>query len=94
MRENVIHISIGHRLGPLGFLSFADPSLEIPGNAGLKDLILALKWIKANARNFNGDPERITLFGHSSGSMAVLKKIYFHLLLPVFYPLNTILIAL
>ncbi|SPP84098.1 esterase B1-like [Drosophila guanche] len=71
MRENVIHISIGHRLGPLGFLSFADPSLEIPGNAGLKDIILALKWIKANAGNFNGDPERITVFGHSSGSMAV-----------------------
>ncbi|BFF89528.1 esterase B1 [Drosophila madeirensis] len=57
MRENVIHISIGHRLGPLGFLSFADPSLEIPGNAGLKDIILALKWIKANAGNFNGDPD-------------------------------------
>ncbi|KAH8279023.1 hypothetical protein KR018_012577, partial [Drosophila ironensis] len=71
MREDIVHVSIGHRLGPLGFLSFSDPSLEIPGNAGLKDMVLALRWIKANARNFNGDPERITLFGHSSGSMAV-----------------------
>ncbi|XP_044252262.1 esterase B1-like [Drosophila takahashii] len=71
MREDVIHVSIGHRLGPLGFLSFADPSLKIPGNAGLKDIIMALRWIKANAGNFNGDPERITLFGHSSGSMMV-----------------------
>ncbi|XP_017052986.1 esterase B1-like [Drosophila ficusphila] len=71
MHEDVIHVSIGHRLGALGFLSFADPSLEIPGNAGLKDIILALKWIKANAANFNGDPNRITIFGHSSGSMLV-----------------------
>ncbi|KAH8369269.1 hypothetical protein KR009_006101, partial [Drosophila setifemur] len=71
MHEDVVHISIGHRLGPLGFLCFADPTLEVPGNAGLKDTIMALRWIKANAANFNGDPERITLFGHSSGSMTV-----------------------
>ncbi|XP_017081856.2 LOW QUALITY PROTEIN: esterase B1-like [Drosophila eugracilis] len=71
MKENVVYISIGHRLGPLGFLSFKDPSLEIPGNAGLKDIILGLKWIKANAANFNGDPDRITIFGHSSGSSLV-----------------------
>ncbi|XP_016953856.1 esterase B1 [Drosophila biarmipes] len=71
MKEDIVYISIGHRLGPLGFLSFADPSLEVPGNAGLKDIILALQWIKANAANFNGDPDRITIFGHSSGSMIV-----------------------
>ncbi|KAH8264012.1 hypothetical protein KR038_000486, partial [Drosophila bunnanda] len=71
MRENVIHISIGYRLGPLGFLALKDPSLDIPGNAGLKDIVLALRWIKANAVNFNGDPDNITLFGHSSGSMIV-----------------------
>ncbi|XP_017119553.1 esterase B1 [Drosophila elegans] len=71
MKENVVYISIGHRLGPLGFLSFEDPTLEVPGNAGLKDVILALQWIKANAANFNGDPDRITIFGHSSGSMTV-----------------------
>ncbi|XP_026831634.1 esterase B1 isoform X2 [Drosophila erecta] len=71
MEENVIHISIGYRLGLFGFLSFADPSLGIPGNAALKDIIKAFHWIKANARNFNGDPDRITIFGHSSGSMTV-----------------------
>ncbi|XP_043656679.1 esterase B1 [Drosophila teissieri] len=71
MKENVVYISIGHRLGPLGFLSLKDPDLEIPGNAGLKDVILALRWIRANAANFNGDPERITIFGHSTGSMTV-----------------------
>ncbi|XP_017874202.1 PREDICTED: esterase B1-like [Drosophila arizonae] len=71
MREQVIYVSIGYRLGPFGFLSFADPSLRIPGNAGLKDIILALKWIKANVGGFNGDANNITLFGHSSGSCIV-----------------------
>ncbi|XP_030374229.1 uncharacterized protein LOC115623826 [Scaptodrosophila lebanonensis] len=68
MQQQVIFVSIGHRLGPFGFLSFADPSLEVPGNAGLKDIVLGLQWIKANASNFNGDPHNITLFGHSSGA--------------------------
>ncbi|EDW96358.2 alpha-Esterase 4a [Drosophila yakuba] len=71
MEENVIHVSIGYRSGPFGFLSFADPSLDIPGNAALKDIIMALRWIKANATNFNGDPDNITIFGHSSGSVLV-----------------------
>ncbi|XP_033165281.1 esterase B1-like [Drosophila mauritiana] len=71
MEENVLHVSIGHRLGLFGFLNFADPSLDVPGNAGLKDIIMALRWIRANALNFNGDPDRITIFGHSSGSYMV-----------------------
>ncbi|KAH8310438.1 hypothetical protein KR044_001355, partial [Drosophila immigrans] len=69
MREDVVYISIGFRTGPFGFLSFADPAVGLPGNAGLKDCILALKWIKANAGIFNGDVNNITLFGHSSGGM-------------------------
>ncbi|KAH8250293.1 hypothetical protein KR026_010218, partial [Drosophila bipectinata] len=68
MREDVIYIAVGYRLGAFGFLSFSDPSLGIPGNAGLKDVVHALRWIKANAINFNGDPERVTLFGQSAGS--------------------------
>ncbi|XP_030385784.1 esterase B1-like [Scaptodrosophila lebanonensis] len=72
MQEELIVISVGHRLGAYGFLSFPDdPTLEVSGNAGLKDIICALRWIKANASNFNGDPMNITLGGHSSGSISV-----------------------
>ncbi|CAD6996035.1 unnamed protein product [Ceratitis capitata] len=38
MMKDVIFISIGFRMGALGFLSFADPELQVPGNAGLKDI--------------------------------------------------------
>ncbi|KAH8420797.1 hypothetical protein KR222_005402, partial [Zaprionus bogoriensis] len=71
MREEVVYISIGYRLGVFGFLSFADPELNIPGNAALKDIVLGLQWIRANVGSFNGDVNNITLFGHSSGSMMV-----------------------
>ncbi|XP_033150936.1 esterase B1-like, partial [Drosophila busckii] len=71
MREEVIYISIGYRLGAFGFLSFVDPALQVPGNAALKDVVLALKWIRANVSRFNGDADNITLIGHSAGSMFV-----------------------
>uniref|UniRef100_A0A1A9V9U5 carboxylesterase n=1 Tax=Glossina austeni TaxID=7395 RepID=A0A1A9V9U5_GLOAU len=54
-----------------GFLSFNDPELNVPGNAGLKDQIMVLRWLKDNIRNFNGDPNNITLFGISAGAAAV-----------------------
>lgn len=37
---------------------------------------MAMKWVKLNTRAFNGDAERITIFGHSAGelSSSVLKE--------------------
>lgn len=32
---------------------------------------MALKWVKANITGFLGDPENITLFGESSGSVSI-----------------------
>lgn len=53
----------------LGFLSTGDANA--PGNAGLKDQVMVLKWVKENIKNFGGCPKRVTLFGQSSGAAAV-----------------------
>lgn len=52
----------------MGFLNLKDSSLDVPGNAGLKDQVLALKWVQKNIKQFGGDPNNVTIVGHSSGS--------------------------
>lgn len=71
LREDVVVISINYRLGPLGFLCIDDPEFDVPGNAGLKDQVLALRWVKANCSRFGGDSGNITIFGDSAGSASV-----------------------
>ncbi|KAF2896323.1 hypothetical protein ILUMI_09830, partial [Ignelater luminosus] len=63
--KDVVLVTLNYRLGPLGFLSTEDNVL--PGNNGLKDQLLALKWIKDNIKYFGGNPDSITLTGMSAG---------------------------
>ncbi|KAM3960292.1 esterase FE4 [Aphomia sociella] len=74
MTENVIMVTINHRIGALGFLSYEDDL--IPGNNGLRDIILALKWLNTNIIKFGGNPDKITLMGYDGG--AVLVDILLH----------------
>ncbi|XP_002096649.3 esterase B1 [Drosophila yakuba] len=67
MAKDVVLVTLNYRVDCLGFLSLKDPSLKVPGNAGLKDQVLALKWVKQYISNFNGDDSNITVFGESAG---------------------------
>ncbi|RZC42621.1 COesterase and/or Abhydrolase 3 domain containing protein, partial [Asbolus verrucosus] len=71
LTEDVVFVSINYRLGILGFLHFEDPSLGVPGNAGFKDMVMALKWVQDNIINFAGDPNNVTIFGQSAGAASV-----------------------
>ncbi|KAG5899145.1 hypothetical protein JTB14_027338 [Gonioctena quinquepunctata] len=42
--EDIVLVVINYRIGIFGFLCLKDPSLDIPGNNGMKDQVLALKW--------------------------------------------------
>lgn len=64
--RNVVVIQPNYRLSIFGFLCLGVD--EAPGNAGLKDVIQALRWIRTNIAAFGGDPNNVILFGHGSGA--------------------------
>ncbi|CAF4788681.1 unnamed protein product [Pieris macdunnoughi] len=73
VKNGVILVTLNYRLEVLGFLCLGIK--EAPGNMGLKDQVEALRWVKQNIKQFNGDPDNITLFGESAGSASVLYHI-------------------
>jgi para-nitrobenzyl esterase len=67
---DVVFCSVNHRLGPLGFSDLSDVGGEKyaeSGNAGILDIVAALKWVHDNIRNFGGDPGNVTIMGQSGG---------------------------
>lgn len=67
-RELVL-VTVNYRLGSLGMLAAGNK--DYPGNAGLKDQVLALKWIQDNIAHFGGDPNNVSIMGNSAGGMSV-----------------------
>lgn len=69
-RGDVVVVTLNHRLNAFGYLYLAElggRDFADSGNAGQLDLILALKWVRANIAEFGGDPERVLIFGQSGG---------------------------
>ena len=65
--HGVLVVTIQYRVGIFGFLQQSDGSA---GANGFGDMVTALKWIKSHIANFNGDPESVTIFGESAGSVS------------------------
>ena len=74
VEKDVVLISIQYRLGVFGFMSHPALSAETGGASGnyaLMDQIAALQWVRDNAAKFGGDPDNVTVFGHSAGAQDV-----------------------
>ncbi|KUO64984.1 MAG: hypothetical protein APF84_07015 [Gracilibacter sp. BRH_c7a] len=75
-QTNSVIISINYRLGIMGWFKLkalnTDNKLDSSGNYGLLDIFQALKWVKENIQCLGGDPNNVTLGGHSAGARNVL----------------------
>ncbi|XP_063223164.1 pyrethroid hydrolase Ces2a-like [Bacillus rossius redtenbacheri] len=67
--EDVVLVTINYRLGALGFLYLE--GCDVTGNNGLRDQVMALKWVRDNIAQFGGDPGNVTIFGESAGGASV-----------------------
>jgi len=75
--NNVIVVTVQYRLHWLGNLDLAPifgrrhVKDQYP-NLGLDDQRVALQWVQQNIRALGGDPDNVTIFGHSSGASYVM----------------------
>lgn len=73
-RGDVVVVTLNHRLNLFGFCSLAElggDRFADSGNAGMLDLVLALRWVRDNIARFGGDPGNVTVFGESGGGAKV-----------------------
>jgi len=70
-KQDVVTVTINHRLNSFGFLYLAGIGGEKFANAsncGILDAVAALEWVRDNIANFGGDPGNVTIFGQSGGA--------------------------
>ena len=68
-RGDVVVVTVNHRLSLFGYLYL--PGFPDSGNAGMLDLVLALRWVRDNISAFGGDPGCVTLLGQSGGGAKI-----------------------
>lgn len=70
-RDDVVVVTINHRLGVLGYLfldELGGEEYQGSGNAGMLDIVQALQWVRDNIEKFGGDPAKVMVFGGSGGA--------------------------
>jgi para-nitrobenzyl esterase len=75
VHPEVVFVSVNYRLGLLGFLDLSSlpdgKDYARSGNLGILDQVEALRWVKRNITAFGGDPDNVTIAGHSAGAGSV-----------------------
>lgn len=77
--QNIVLVTVNSRIGILGTLFTQGTTGQTPengGNYGMGDQQTALKWVQKHITSFGGDPAQVTIFGESSGAMAVGLHLY------------------
>ncbi|KAJ8686637.1 hypothetical protein QAD02_022431 [Eretmocerus hayati] len=72
--QDVVLVTINHRLATLGFMNTGDERAS--GNYAFKDQVIALRFVRDHISSFGGDPDLVTISGHSSGA----RSIHLHLI--------------
>ncbi|KAI1632767.1 Alpha/Beta hydrolase protein [Biscogniauxia mediterranea] len=71
----LVAVSFNYRLSAFGFLSGKEALDAGVTNLGFRDQRLALHWVHENIAAFGGSPDKVTIFGESSGAESVTAQV-------------------
>ncbi|KAH7915897.1 Alpha/Beta hydrolase protein [Hygrophoropsis aurantiaca] len=72
LKTPVLQVSFNYRMNAFGFLGGKEVQDAGLGNFGLYDQRLALEWVHKYIGAFGGDPNKVIIWGQSSGSISSL----------------------
>lgn len=75
MGQPFIFVSVNYRVGAFGFMPGKEILEEGSANMGLLDQRMGLEWTADYIEAFGGDPEKVTIWGQSAGSISVLDQL-------------------
>lgn len=70
-----IFVAVNYRLGGFGFLGGKEVLADGSANLGLLDQRMGLEWVADNIAAFGGDPDAVTIWGESAGSISVFNQL-------------------
>lgn len=71
----IIFVAVNYRLGAFGFLGGREVLADGAANLGLLDQRMGLEWVVDNIAAFGGDPDAVTIWGESTGSISVFDQL-------------------
>ncbi|KAI1822744.1 Alpha/Beta hydrolase protein [Xylaria intraflava] len=71
----IILVAVNYRLGAFGFLGGSEVLADGAANLGLLDQRMGLEWVADNIEAFGGDPDAVTIWGESAGSICVFNQL-------------------
>ena len=77
-RGDIVLVTINYRLGALGFAHLngvCGEEFRDASNAGLRDQVAALEWVRDNIDRFGGDPGNVTILCQYPCSRGVFEKL-------------------
>jgi para-nitrobenzyl esterase len=75
LEDGIVVVTVNLRIGVMGLLyleRLLSDEFAGSGNAGVLDMVEALRWVKGNIAAFGGDPDNVTIAGESGTGNKVL----------------------
>ncbi|KAL5115632.1 hypothetical protein ACEQ8H_006431 [Pleosporales sp. CAS-2024a] len=70
----IVFVAVNYRVGGFGFMPGKEILADGSANLGLLDQRLGMQWVADNIAAFGGDPDKVTIWGESAGSLSVMDQ--------------------